>query len=225
MALWDSGIWDTAKWSTIEATLGITLDDVSVSATGQTGHVGTVSVPLADISVVMAGQDVHAGPLSVQLEDISVAGTGSITRHADLAVTLDNIAFDATGTHQHNDDFTVVLDEITFYAEGTAGEMGSRRGGFDVPKKRKTPIKKNQDAEIEAQVQKAINKVFGIEEPESQVDESVKPQVDYTDKIQALMLEAHINALGRQVDEYERAIIAAEIAAELDDEETILFLI
>ena len=244
MALWDSGLWDTAKWSTIEATFAVTLDNVTVSATGQESHVGTlavtldsigvsasgnitrhatVDVQLASIDVVMAGQDVHAGPLAIALDDITFASSGAITRHATVDITLESIQVSATGTHQENDDFRVQLEDISVYMEGTASETGSRRGGFEV-KKRKTPVKKNEQPDIEAQVKKAVNKVLGIEEP-VEVAEPEPAPVDYTDQIRAMMLDAHIAALGRQVDKYERAIISAEIAAELDDEEAILFLL
>ena len=212
---------------TRNGTLAVTLDDVVPALSGNITRHATVAVQLDSIDVVMAGQDVHAGPVAITLDDITVVSSGAITRHATVDITLEDIQVSVTGTTQHNDDFSVQLEDIRVYMEGIAGEGGARRGGFEV-KKRKTPVKKNEQAEIEAKVQKAINKVFGIEEPSEEpieVAETELAPVDYTDQIRAMMLDAHIAALGRQVDEYERAIISAEIAAELDDEEAILFLI
>ena len=161
--------------------------------------------------------------LAVTLDNVTVSATGQESHVGTLAITLEDIQVSVTGTTQHNDDFRVQLEDISVYMEGTASETGSRRGGFEV-KKRKTPVKKNEQPDIEAQVKKAVNKVLGIEEPVKVAEPEPAP-VDYTDQIRAMMLDAHIAALGRQVDEYERAIISAEIAAELDDEEAILFLL
>ena len=211
---------------TRNGTVAVTLDDIDTAFDGNITRHATVDIQLDSIDVVMVGQDVHAGPLAIALDDIAVDASGFIIYDATLAITLDDISFDATGVHQHNDDFSVQLDDVTVHFDGTVippvPVTTVTRGGIG---KKKTPVKKNEQEDIEAQVQKAINKVFGIEEPTEQVAETEPAPVDYTDQIRAMMLEAHIAALGRQVDEYERAIIDAQIAAELDDEEAILFLL
>ena len=58
MALWDAGIWDTAKWSTIEATASITLDNITFASAGTLTHNGTLAVTLDDITFVATGSEI-----------------------------------------------------------------------------------------------------------------------------------------------------------------------
>lgn len=245
MSLWDSGLWDTAKWSVNEATFSVALDDISVTSTGKTAHTGPLSVSLddvglsangtivhnaafditlEDVNVSIAGVTAHAGPLQIALDDILFNSSGIVTRYADLSITLDDIAFSAIGQHGEVDDFAVRLDDVRVQIEGSVippiPVSVQTRGGTDKPKKNY----RNQREDVERDVAKAINKVFGIEDPKDFVEaESTKelPAPDYSAKVRELMLEAQANAFEQTIEQYEQA----SIQAELDDEEAILLLL
>ena len=247
MALWDSGLWDTAKWSTIEASLSLTLDGISATGSGTITHNGTMAPTLGDLSVVMAGTDIHAGPLAVQLADITVSVSGAITRHATVSIQLGDIVPALTGKITHNgtatialadlsvqmtgqhgevDDFRVVLDDLSFQGEGNVFPPTPvsvvTRGGVDKHKKHKNF--RNQNDETERDIQKAVNKVFGIEEPsevepvETVIAETKAP--DFSAQIERIALEAEAKALGQTIEQYQ-----AMLDAERDDEEALLLLL
>lgn len=239
MALWDSGVWDTAKWSTIEATISVTLDDITFAGAGQDVHVATIALALDDIAVSSAGTVTHNGTLALTTDDISTSISGYITRHATLAltlddfivsmggqdihvgnisVTLDDATFDATGKHIEVDDFRLQLDDIAVNIDAYIVQtFVPTKGGYK-PKQKKV---KNERVEVEKAVEQAVNKALGIVEPEDIVEhvEEVKaPEIDYTAQINELMLEAQAKALGISIEQY-------LIDSELDDEETILLFI
>ena len=176
MALWDSGVWDTAKWSTIEATISVTLGDITFAG---------------------AGQDVHV---------------------ATIAVTLDDAVFTAVGKDIHVDDFRLVLDDVAVNIDAhIVQQTVITKGGYK-PKQKKI---KNERAEVEKAVEKAVNKALGIVEPEPIAKQPIvekAPEIDYTAHINELMLKAQAEALGLSIEQY-------LIDSELDDEETILLFI
>lgn len=197
MALWDSGVWDTAKWSTIEATISVTLDDIAFAG---------------------AGQDVHVATIALALDDIAVSSAGTVTHNGTLALTTDSIIFDATGKHIEVDDFRLQLDDIAVNIDAYIVQtFVPTKGGYK-PKQKKV---KNERVEVEKAVEQAVNKALGIVEPEDiveQVEEVKQPEIDYTAQINELMLEAQAKALGISIEQY-------LIDSELDDEETILLFI
>lgn len=247
MALWGSGLWDTAKWSTIEASLSLTLDGISATGSGTITHNGTIATTLGDVSVVMAGLDIHAGLLSVQLADITPSISGAITRHVTVSVQLQDItpalsgkiirsgtasialadlSVQMTGQHGEVDDFRVVLADLNVAMEGSvippAPVSVVTKGGTDKHKKHKNF--RNQKDETERDIQKAVNKVFGIEEPselepvEETVAEASPP--DFCAQIARMALEAEAKALGQTIEQYQ-----AMLDAERDDEEALLLLL
>jgi hypothetical protein len=247
MALWDSGLWDTAKWSTIEASLSLTLDGISATGSGTITHSGTIALTLDDVSVVMAGSEIHAGILSVQLADITPSISGLITRSATIAIQLEDItpalsgniirsgtasialadlSVQMTGQHGVVDDFAVFLADLNVAMEGSvippAPVSVVTKGGTDKHKKHKNFL--NQKDETERDIQKAVNKVFGIEEPsevepiEETVTDASPP--DFSAQIARLALEAEAKALGQTIEQYQ-----AMLDAERDDEEALLLLL
>ena len=218
MSLWNSGLWDAAKWSTIEATVSVALDDITFAAAGKDVHVGVISVALDDITVTSSGKITHNAVVDIGLADLNVSANGNITRHADIQIDLEDLSINFIGKLVHVDDFNVTLGDIRFSAEGSVQPPSiqlTTKGGY--PKKK---IKRERD-EVENVVKKAVNKSLGIVEPEDiveQVEETKQPEIDYTAQINDMMLRMQAEALGLSIEQY-------LIESELDDEEAILLFL
>ena len=265
-ALWDSGLWDQAQWSTVSANFGVTLENIAFVASGGSIRTGTLSLTLSDITPnlfgaitrngilsfaldsinpVLAGADIHAGPIAVQLGDIAVSAIGNAVHNGSFAVTLADIVPSFIGSSGSPGTFALQLDDISVSFNGAEVHSGTiqigladllidfnqsgpipvvveSRGGFDAHKKHKNF--KNQKDETERDIQRAVNKVFGIEEPseiepvEETVSEASPP--DFSAQIARMALEAEAKALGQTIEQYQ-----AMLDAERDDEEALLLLL
>jgi len=239
MALWDAGIWDTAQWSTIEATasltlddvtfasagtlthngtLAVTLDDVTFASTGKLTHNGTLAVTLADIIFTATGNEVQTGILAVTLEDIAFAATGGKVNSGTLAVTLDDITFVAAGNEVQTGVLAVTLDDITFVATGSEIPpflIDTRRGGLKAKKKEY----KNNSADVKKAIEDAVEAVTGEPKPKAKVAPKVeeKPVTFVEDYEAILRMETEKAAL--------ELAIAQMLEDERDDEEAILLLL
>ena len=214
MALWDSGIWGSSKWSTIETTVALTLDNVTVVSTGKVVHSGALAIPLADITVVVAGQDVHAGPLSLLLDDVTYSSTGQIVHNASIAIALDDISVQLLGSDVHEGVFSLALEDISVYFQTFAAQ---HRGGIG-KKKSKTYIDSRK--QVEDDIAKAIVKVTGEvpEVIEVEVEVIVPEEIpDYSAQIQEMVMQAQAMALQAEIDRL--------IQDELDDEESLMLLL
>ena len=197
MALWDAGIWDTAKWSTIEATASITLDGITFASTGTIKHNGTLAVTLDDITFVAAGNEVQTGVLAITLEDIAFEAAGGKVNSGTLAVTLDDITFDATGS------------------ETPPFLVDTRRGGLKAKKKEY----KNNSADVKKAIEDAVEAVTGEPKPKVKVAPKVEeePSTFVEDYEAILRMETEKAAL--------ELAIAQMLEDERDDEEAILLLL
>jgi hypothetical protein len=219
MALWDSGLWDAALWSTEEATIAITLDGITFTAAGQDVHSGNITVTLGDITATASGTVTHTGSASIALADVVPAMAGNITRHATLDITLDDITDSETGYVEHVGTLTAQLADIAVDINGAINpdNYWGKTGG--IGKKKKI---KNERAEIEKAVEKAVNKALGIEEESPQVEAqeviAEQPVIDYSAIINELALDAQAKALNMTIEQY-------LIDAENDDEEAILLFL
>ena len=239
MALWDAGIWDTAKWSTIEATasitldnitfasagtlthngtLAVTLDDVTFAGAGKLTHNGTLAVTLADIIFTATGNEVQTGILAITLEDIAFAATGGKVNSGTLAVTLDDITFVAAGNEVQTGVLAVTLDDITFVATGSETPpflIDNRRGGLKAKKKEY----KNNSADVKKAIEDAVEAVTGEPKPKAKVAPKVeeKPVTFVEDYEAILRMETEKAAL--------ELAIAQMLEDERDDEEAILLLL
>ena len=239
MALWDAGIWDTAKWSTIEATasitldnitfasagtlthngtLAVTLDDVTFASTGKLTHNGTLAVTLADIIFTATGNEVQTGILAITLEDIAFAATGGKVNSGTLAVTLDDITFVAAGNEVQTGVLAVTLDDIIFLATGSEIPpflIDTRRGGLKAKKKEY----KNNSADVKKAIEDAVEAVTGEPKPKAKVAPKVeeKPVTFVEDYEAILRMETEKAAL--------ELAIAQMLEDERDDEEAILLLL
>jgi len=239
MALWDAGIWDTAKWSTIEATASITLDNITFASTGKLTHNGTLAVTLADITFASTGTLKHNGTLAVTLADIIFTATGNEVQTGILAITLEDIAFAATGGKVNSGTLAVTLDDITFVAAGNEVQTGvlavtlddiifsatgseippflidTRRGGLKAKKKEY----KNNSADVKKAIEDAVEAVTGEPKPKAKVAHKVeeKPVTFVEDYEAILRMETEKAAL--------ELAIAQMLEDERDDEEAILLLL
>ena len=197
MALWDAGIWDTAKWSTIEATASLTLDNITFASTGKLTHNGTLAVTLADIIFTATGGKVNSGTLAVTLDDITFVAAGNEVQTGVLAVTLDDITFVATGS------------EIPPFL------IDTRRGGLKAKKKEY----KNNSADVKKAIEDAVEAVTGEPKPKAKVAPKVeeKPVTFVEDYEAILRMETEKAAL--------ELAIAQMLEDERDDEEAILLLL
>jgi len=246
MALWNSGVWDTNNWSTVEGTLALTLDDIIFSdggavthngtlaltlddvvfaATGIVSHLGTLGLTLDDVLPAMSGNIGRVGTLTLTLDDILPAMSGNIGRVGTLALTLEDVAVVATGKDVHAGPLALTLEDIQFDSIGTAGPISpslwGAKGGLSKKKQTKNFI--NEKLDIEKAVSKAINKSLGIIDPEDIVEvvkeSKKKPEkVDHSAQIQEMMLKAKADALNMSIEQ-------ALIDAENDDEEAILMFL
>ena len=218
MALWDAGIWDTAKWSTIEATASITLDNITFASTGKLTHNGTLAVTLADIIFTATGNEVQTGILAITLEDIAFAATGGKVNSGTLAVTLDDITFVAAGNEVQTGVLAVTLDDIIFLATGSEIPpflIDTRRGGLKAKKKEY----KNNSADVKKAIEDAVEAVTGEPKPKAKVAPKVeeKPVTFVEDYEAILRTETEKAAL--------ELAIAQMLEDERDDEEAILLLL
>lgn len=238
MALWDSGIWDSSKWSTIETTVAIPLADIVVASTGKVVHSGALELTLDDIDVASSGVITHHAAVALTLDDLVIASSGSITRHATVELTLDDIDVASTGKVVHAGPLSLILDDVTYSSTGQIVHNASiaialddivvyfqtstpqHRGGVD---KKKTKSKTYVDLrkQVEDDVATAIAKVTG----ESEVVEIVEAveipgkvlEVDYSAQIQEILLKAQATALQAEIERL--------IQEELDDEEALMLLL
>jgi len=239
MALWDAGIWDTAKWSTIEATASITLDNITFASAGKLTHNGTLAVTLDNITFASAGTLTHNGTLAVTLADIIFTATGNEVQTGILAITLEDIAFAATGGKVNSGTLAVTLDDITFVAAGNEVQTGvlavtlddiifsatgseippflidTRRGGLKAKKKEY----KNNSADVKKAIEDAVEAVTGEPKPKAKVAPKVeeKPVTFVEDYEAILRMETEKAAL--------ELAIAQMLEDERDDEEAILLLL
>ena len=218
MALWDAGIWDTAKWSTIEATASITLDNITFASAGTLTHNGTLAVTLADIIFTATGNEVQTGILAITLEDIAFAATGGKVNSGTLAVTLDDITFVAAGNEVQTGVLAVTLDDIIFSATGSEIPpflIDTRRGGLKAKKKEY----KNNSADVKKAIEDAVEAVTGEPKPKAKVAPKVeeKPVTFVEDYEAILRMETEKAAL--------ELAIAQMLEDERDDEEAILLLL
>ena len=236
MALWDAGIWDTAKWSTIEATASITLDNITFAATGKDVHDGTLVLTLDDIDVSSTGKLVHNGSVAVTLDDVVFAGSGVIAHNGTLSLTLDDVSVVITGNDVHSGTLALTLDDISFTANGGKVNSGTlaltlddiafdaiglinppvsftqTKGGYKAKKKEY----QKTTQEIENVVEKAINKVLGIEEESTPITEKeIQPKTlhnTYAEELKHLQLQQQAELLNLTIEQYLEQL-------EQDDEE------
>jgi hypothetical protein len=224
-------------------TLNVVLDNIAINLSGVISHNGSLSAQLNDVIISSTGNVIHNGLLSVQLDDATVSATGSVTHNGSLALTLGDVSFVAGGQDVHAGTIAIQLDDCVVALSGAVVHNGSlqlgladvliQMEGTDTPITsvltkggitKRTKNYKNQHDDVEKEVLKALNKVLGIEEPEErtivEVDEK-SAERDYTAQIRDLALKSQVEAIGKAIDEYESAMMQAE----LDDEEAILLLL
>ena len=218
MALWDAGIWDTAQWSTIEATASLTLDDITFASTGTLTHNGTLTVTLDDVTFASTGTLKHNGTLAVTLDDITFAAVGGFVNNGTLALTLEDIAFVASGHEVQSGPLELILDDITFEATGSETPpflVDPRRGGLKAKKKEY----KNNSADVKKAIEDAVEAVTGEPKPKVKVAPKVEeePSTFVEDYEAILRMETEKAAL--------ELAIAQMLEDERDDEEAILLLL
>ena len=218
MALWDAGIWDTAQWSTIEATASLTLDDITFASTGKLTHNGTSAVTLDDVTFASTGKLTHNGTLAVTLDDITFAAVGGAVNSGTLALTLEDIAFVASGHEVQSGPLELILDDITFEATGSETPpflVDPRRGGLKAKKKEY----KNNSADVKKAIEDAVEAVTGEPKPKVKVAVKVEeePNTFVEDYEAILRMETEKAAL--------ELAIAQMLEDERDDEEAILLLL
>jgi hypothetical protein len=118
------GFWDTSKWSTIESTVAITLDGVTVASTGKVVHVATVAITLDDVAIASSGVITRHATIDLPLDDIINASNGNITRHATLALTLDDVDIVIAGQDVHAGPLNLQLDDVDFASSGNVIKHG-----------------------------------------------------------------------------------------------------
>ena len=197
MALWDAGIWDTAKWSTLEATASLTLDNITFAGTGALKHNGTLALTLADITFADSGTVTHNGTLALTLADITFAATGGKANIGTLAVVLEDLTFVATGS------------EIPPFL------VDPRRGGIKAKKKEY----KNNSADVKKAIEDAVEAVTGEPKPKVKVAPKVEEEANtFVEDYEAILrMETEKAAL--------ELAIAQMLEDERDDEEAILLLL
>jgi hypothetical protein len=237
MALWDSGIWDSSKWSTIETTVAIPLDGVTVASTGKVVHVATaaitldditiassgvitrhatIEITLEDINVAVAGQNVHAGPLSLILDDVTYSSSGQIVHNASLAIALDDISVQMLGSVVHEGNFSLTLEDIAVYFQTFVPQ---HRGGTG---KKKSKVYKDLRQEVEDDIANAIAKVTGEDIPPELEEISLEAEIKVAEeaniaRLQERVMQAQAMALQAEIDRL--------IQDELDDEESLMLLL
>jgi hypothetical protein len=237
MALWDSGIWDSSKWSTIETTVAIPLADITVASTGKVVHSAAIAIPLADITVAssgvitrhatieitledinvaVAGQNVHAGPLSLILDDVTYSSSGQIVHNASLAIALDDISVQMLGSVAHEGNFSLTLEDIAVYFQTFVPQ---HRGGTG---KKKSKFYKDLRQEVEDDIANAIAKVTGEDIPPELEEISLEAEIKVAEeaniaRLQERVMQAQAMALQAEIDRL--------IQDELDDEESLMLLL
>ena len=237
MALWDSGIWGSSKWSTIETTVAISLDNVTVASTGKVVHSGAlaltlddvtvassgvithhaaIALTLEDINVVVAGQDGHAGPISLTLDDFTYTSSGIVVHNAAIAIPLEDISVQILGSDVHEGVLALTLEDIAVYFQTFVPQ---HRGGTG---KKKSKVYKDLRQEVEDDIANAIAKVTGENIPPELEEISLEAEIKVAEeaniaKLQERVMEAQALALQAEIDRL--------IQDELDDEESLMLLL
>ena len=237
MALWDSGIWGSSKWSTIETTVAISLDNVTVASSGVITHHAaialtledinvvssgvitrhaTIALTLEDINVVVAGQDGHAGPISLTLDDFTYTSSGIVVHNAAIAIPLEDISVQILGSDVHEGVLALTLEDIAVYFQTFVPQ---HRGGTG---KKKSKVYKDLRQEVEDDIANAIAKVTGENIPPELEEISLEAEIKVAE-------EANIARLQERVMEAQALALQAEIDRliqdELDDEESLMLLL
>ena len=237
MALWDSGIWGSSKWSTIETTVALTLDDVTVASSGVITHHAaialtledinvvssgvitrhaTIALTLDDVTVVVAGQDGHAGPISLTLDDFTYTSSGIVVHNAAIAIPLEDISVQILGSDVHEGVLALTLEDIAVYFQTFVPQ---HRGGTG---KKKSKVYKDLRQEVEDDIANAIAKVTGENIPPELEEISLEAEIKVAE-------EANIARLQERVMEAQALALQAEIDRliqdELDDEESLMLLL
>ena len=186
---------------------------------------GILSLQLDDIAITASGSIDHNGSASLQLDDIAPSANGSITHNGSASVQMDDISPVFAGNDVHSGFISIQLDDLAVQFDGQvippAPTAIVTKGGTDKHKKHRNF--KNQKDQTERDIQRAVNKVFGIEEPDETAEiaeiQQPKPTPDFSAEIQRMALEAQANAIGQTIEQYQ-----AMLDAERDDEEALLLL-
>lgn len=210
----------------ILGSLALTLDDITVSATGATTHVnsGFLTLVLDDLLITATGNVASSnnGTLSLTLDDIEIESNGTVTyvNNGTFALTLDDVFIEITGLIGGN-FITIALEDILFASDGTVEPapvtFTQTRGGYKAKKKEY----KNNNSEIEKAVAEAVESVTG--KPKSKIDEKI---VNTISAKESTFVEDYAKILQLETDKATIEFAMAQmLEAERDDEEALLLLL
>lgn len=97
----------------INAVLAVTLDDVTVSATGGLAITGQASASLDDATVSSTASLEIAASASITLDDVSLSSNAVLDIAATEATVLDDVTVSATGALLISAELSVTLDDVT----------------------------------------------------------------------------------------------------------------
>lgn len=157
----------TFKPEPISGTLAVTLDALTLSATGTVDIQANAAPTLGALTLSATATNEASGALAVTLGDVTLSATGTAEAQGTLAVTLDALALGATGIAEVSGTLAATLGDVTLAATGTVEGAApvveeTPSGGWDyLSPRRETAEERRLERErlgiIPAQ-QKAIDK-------------------------------------------------------------------
>lgn len=83
-----------------------------------TDSVGTLAVTLDDVTLAATGKVKVQGTLSKTLDAVTLSGTGKVPSHGTASITLDDVTLAATGKIKVQGTAGITLDDLTLSAHG-----------------------------------------------------------------------------------------------------------
>jgi hypothetical protein len=123
-----SGFTGLTAVTTSTGTASITLDPITVAATGVVPHTATADITLPAITLAGTGNIPSQGTLASTLSAITLAATGTVANQVftgTLAVTFDPITLAATGNVPSKGTLASTLDAITLVGTGNIPSKGT----------------------------------------------------------------------------------------------------
>lgn len=238
--------------ASLNATLAVTLADVTPSASLTSGHGSALSIALGDVSVAVGGSVGHSATSALTLGDVSVSTSAAVGHAATSVTTLGDVAIVSAGVGGHTGILGAALSDVSVAATATASGgsqslsatlgvvldgitvsaetsiAGSKVGGDDAyhhPGWNKSAWKKKQAREeaITETIEATYRRIMGIE-PDPVVVAEVKQSIPSATVREVVNVEGYAKEL-EFIAWLKDEIARIQQEVESDDEETLLMLL
>jgi len=89
-----------------------------VMSAGELGNTGVLAVTLDDVTLIATGTLALAGQANVTLDDVALTATGTLALSGSAAIVLDDATLEATAVTEIHGNLGTVLGDVTLVATG-----------------------------------------------------------------------------------------------------------